>query len=201
MVPNHKYCERHMHRGCRRSRKLVDASQTTAASDKTLPNSLSKNPENSNSNDSNLTPVRPQLQTMSLSNTSISSVTASGIVDIKITGTAMTATANANHKNTTTTMTTKAIIGPKNTCMRMIINAVHEGAATGTATIDNKKNSSIDINKQDIDGEDRKCSISVSDKNIINRSSNRRNIKNGGSNISQGLDFSPKSVLQGTIHC
>ncbi|XP_022737995.1 growth-regulating factor 10-like isoform X2 [Durio zibethinus] len=51
-VPDHKYCERHMHRGRHRSRKLVQASQATINADTNL--SISLQVENSSSSGSNL---------------------------------------------------------------------------------------------------------------------------------------------------
>ncbi|XWS38466.1 hypothetical protein CRYUN_Cryun19dG0133700 [Craigia yunnanensis] len=55
-VPNHKYCERHMHRGRQRSRKLVEASQSTTTSrtnaDTNL--SISLQVDSSNSSGNNL---------------------------------------------------------------------------------------------------------------------------------------------------
>ncbi|XP_038681906.1 growth-regulating factor 9-like isoform X2 [Tripterygium wilfordii] len=51
VVPHQKYCERHMHRGCR-SRKLVEASQLASPPDATPPNKSKGDTENSNTNHS-----------------------------------------------------------------------------------------------------------------------------------------------------
>lgn len=45
VVPNQKYCEQHMHRGCRRSRKPVERSQITLP-DSTLAKNLNEVSEN-----------------------------------------------------------------------------------------------------------------------------------------------------------
>ncbi|XVF79919.1 hypothetical protein PTKIN_Ptkin15bG0029200 [Pterospermum kingtungense] len=47
VIPDQKYCEQHMHRGCRRSRKLVEPSQITLPDTKTLLKDSNEESENS----------------------------------------------------------------------------------------------------------------------------------------------------------
>jgi hypothetical protein len=104
-------------------------------------------------------------------------------------------TANSDCKNPFTTMTTSIVTGYKNTAT-MIASAVH---ADITATGNDYK-SSINLKRHYIDDRNSNCSNSVTYKGIIDRNCSNKKIKNAGSNVSQGLNFSPKSVLQGSIH-
>ncbi|CAK7347945.1 unnamed protein product [Dovyalis caffra] len=191
VVPGQKYCERHMHRGRQRSRKPVEASQIAAASDKKLPHNSSKNSENPNTHSSNLNTVSSQIKAPPLNTPTTCSTSSNS--DMEITGMSLTNTANADYKNTFTTMTTTIVTGYKNTSAKTIASAVH---ADITATGNNNKSSSINLKRHYIDDRNSNCSNSVSYEGIIHRSSSNKKIKNVGSNISQGLNFSPKSVLQ-----
>ncbi|XP_034904448.1 growth-regulating factor 9 isoform X2 [Populus alba] len=193
VVAGQKYCERHMHRGRQRSRKLVEASQTAAASEKPSPHNSSKNSDNPTTHSSNLAKVSSQIKAPPLDNTPtiLTTCTTSCNSDIEITGMNLTTTANADRKNPFTTMTTSIVTGYKNTAT-MIASAVH---ADITATGNDYK-SSINLKRHYIDDRNSNCSNSVTYKGIIDRNCSNKKIKNAGSNISQGLNFSPKSVLQ-----
>ncbi|XP_011034630.1 PREDICTED: growth-regulating factor 9 [Populus euphratica] len=193
VVAGQKYCERHMHRGRQRSRKLVEASQTAAASEKPSPHNSSKNSDNSTTHSSTLAKVSSQIKAPPLDNTPaiLTTCTTSCNSDIEITGMSLTTTANADRKNPFTTMTTSIVTSYKNTAT-MIASAVH---ADITATGNDYK-SSINLKRHYIDDRNSNCSNSVTYKGIIDKNCSNKKIKNAGSNISQGLNFSPKSVLQ-----
>lgn len=193
VVAGQKYCERHMHRGRQRSRKLVEASQTAAASEKPSPHNSSKNSDNPTTHSSNLAKVSSQIKAPPLNNTPtiLTTCTTSCNSDIEITGMSLATTANSDCKNPFTTMTTSIVTGYKNTAT-MIASAVH---ADITATGNDYK-SSINLKRHYIDDRNSNCSNSVTYKGIIDRNCSNKKIKNAGSNISQGLNFSPKSVLQ-----
>ncbi|KAJ6328486.1 hypothetical protein OIU77_010222 [Salix suchowensis] len=193
VVAGQKYCERHMHRGRQRSRKLVEASQTAADSEKSSPHNSNKNSDKPNSHPSSFAPITSQIKAPPLDNTltTLATCTTSSSSDIEITGMSLTTAANADSKNPFTTVTTSIVTGYKNTAT-MIGSAVHADiTATG-----NDYRSSINLKRHYIDDRNSNCSNSVTCEGIIHRSCNNKKIKNAGSKICQGLNFSPKSVLQ-----
>uniref|UniRef100_A0A6N2MUQ0 Growth-regulating factor n=1 Tax=Salix viminalis TaxID=40686 RepID=A0A6N2MUQ0_SALVM len=145
VVAGQKYCERHMHRGRQRSRKLVEASQTAADSEKSSPHNSNKNSDKPNSHPSNLAPITSQIKAPPLDNTltTLTTCTTSSSSDIEITGMSLTTAANADSKNSFTTMTTSIVTGYKNTAT-MIASAVH-----------------ADIKRHYIDDRNSNCSNSV----------------------------------------
>ena len=163
VIPDQKYCEQHMHRGCRRSRKPVESSQIT------LPDSpLPKNSNKVSENSKNLSaPVSFQCINPSSCNTSTS------------------------HETTA--------MDSNNVCS--IRNSISTNAATSstiiTATNYNKNDCKRNKNSPNISGKGVE-KLSVSDNNIINRSSKSGNKAIVGNSISPGVGFSPKSVLQGS---
>ncbi|XWS77169.1 hypothetical protein CRYUN_Cryun01aG0238600 [Craigia yunnanensis] len=167
VIPDQKYCEQHMHRGCRRSRKPVEPSQIT------LPDSpLSKNSNKVSENSKNLSaPVSFQYINPSSCNTSTS------------------------HETTTTTA-----MDSNNVCS--IRNSISTSATTSstiiTATNNNNKNDCKRNKNSPNTSEKGVEKLSVSDNNIINRSSKSGNKATVGNSISPGVGFSPKSVLQGS---
>ncbi|XVF33469.1 hypothetical protein REPUB_Repub17cG0171100 [Reevesia pubescens] len=166
VIPYQKYCEQHMHRGCRLSRKPVEPSQTT------LPDSTSTLSNNSNKvseNSENLSvPVVFQYMNPSSCNTRTShEIPATSAMDSNnvCSGRKFIST-NA----TTITTIITATNYTKNNCKR-------------------SKNSPNTSEK----GEEK---LSGSDTNIINRSSKSGSKTTVGNSISPGMGFSPKSVLQ-----
>ncbi|KAF8379345.1 hypothetical protein HHK36_028779 [Tetracentron sinense] len=75
VVPDQKYCERHMHRGRQRSRKHVEASQLrTTATSTTKPKETYSNVLNSNTNLSVSVSVPVSLQLMTNNNSTINNI-------------------------------------------------------------------------------------------------------------------------------
>eukprot|EP00257_Ricinus_communis_P024289 XP_015584460.1 growth-regulating factor 9 isoform X1 [Ricinus communis] len=172
VVTGQKYCERHMHRGRHRSRKPVEASQVVAASEATSLNNSTKISENSSTIS---TPA-------SLSN-HVNSATRTTNVDTKI----MTA-------NTTLTAKDVGCVNAKET---MITSTVLTDSTIGTATMGTNKSSSNGSRKiNGIDDKKGNCGNNANLKNLTDRGNNGKNIINASSATPQGMNFSPKSVLQ-----
>lgn len=212
VVPDQKYCERHMHRGRQRSRKPVEA--PAIASHVTRPTFNSSMESESSKTDLTIA-VPLSLQLMAPS----SNITSTG------NNTATTTTTNNNNNNNqretnfcgnkqTSAATATAISdkernyfnGNKNfntTSLALAAITKNESSnnandskdfttimnmAVSTTSNNNRKRKRTD-NMDEENGRNR-----ASDN--INRSRNNGNNNNVGSNVSPGLDFSPKSVLQ-----
>ncbi|KAA8520536.1 hypothetical protein F0562_014792 [Nyssa sinensis] len=195
VVPDQKYCERHMHRGRQRSRKHVEAFKPDAS---TTVNSSNKNTTiNSNNTDStnaNLSisiPVNLQLATPSINTSNNDSITNTAIsshngsnynVDVNegLTATPTiitTPTSNSESKNK---------VGVKNETAVATTTTI---IRAGTGNDDNSRN-----NKNYVDIKDVFCNH-INDNNNVHSSSNYGNNGNIGSTMT-GFRFSPKSVLQ-----
>ncbi|KAK9266117.1 hypothetical protein L1049_010764 [Liquidambar formosana] len=175
VVLDQKYCERHIHRGRRRSRKHVEASEIASPSDKAPPVN-NKNSESSNTNQSISVPTYLQLRTPSSNtiktgNNISTTISTSGNNDGN-----NNVGDNKNFPSTTATTTTTT------TTTTIAIT-------TTTATINNNKNG------DNVDDEDNDTNL-VNDYSSVNRSNNIGNNNNVGSSVSPGFHFSPKSVLQ-----
>ncbi|GMH00571.1 hypothetical protein Nepgr_002410 [Nepenthes gracilis] len=163
VVANEKYCERHMHRGCRRSRKLVEASKTASASDTTA--LINLNTDNDDSNTELRTAIAPlSLQLMIQPSTDTSACNFGEGNNEKV-----------NCKADDTAAPTK----PK------------KDSAVVSYIDENQNNS----------GKDNSGAHGKVHGDIMISSSTFENNKNAVIVVSSGLDFSPKSVLQGDPSC
>ncbi|XP_022759518.1 growth-regulating factor 9-like [Durio zibethinus] len=162
VIPDQKYCEQHMHRGCRRSRKPVEPSQITLP-DTTLLKSSNKESENSKNHS---TPVSVLHMKPTYCKTSTSHETA-----------AMDSNNVCSNRNS---------ISINATTSSTIIVATNNGIKNNS-----KRNKSSPNTSER--GEDK---LSVSNNNMIIRSSKAGNKAAVGNSISLGVGFSPKSVLQ-----
>lgn len=212
VVPDQKYCERHMHRGRQRSRKPVEA--PAIASHVTRPTfNSSMESENSKTDLTIAVPLSLQLMAPSSNNTSTGNNTA--------TTTTTTTTNNNNQRETNfsgnkqTSATTAAAISDKE---RNYFNGNKNFNTTSLALAAITKNESSDnandskdfttimnmaVSTTSNNNSKRKRTDNMDEENgrnhasdNINRSRNNGNDNNVGSNVSPGLDFSPKSVLQ-----
>ena len=211
VVPDQKYCERHMHRGRQRSRKPVEA--PAIASHVTRPTfNSSMESENSKTDLTIAVPLSLQLMAPSSNNTSTGNNTA----------TTTTTTNNNNNQRETnfsgnkqTSATTAAAISDKE---RNYFNGNKNFNTTSLALAAITKNESSDnandskdfttimnmaVSTTSNNNSKRKRTDNMDEENgrnhasdNINRSRNNGNNNNVGSNVSPGLDFSPKSVLQ-----
>ncbi|WKA05629.1 hypothetical protein VitviT2T_023586 [Vitis vinifera] len=211
VVPDQKYCERHMHRGRQRSRKPVEA--PAIASHVTRPTfNSSMESENSKTDLTIAVPLSLQLMAPSSNNTSTGNNTA----------TTTTTTNNNNNQRETnfsgnkqTSATTAAAISDKE---RNYFNGNKNFNTTSLALAAITKNESSDnandskdfttimnmaVSTTSNNNSKRKRTDNMDEENgrnrasdNINRSRNNGNDNNVGSNVSPGLDFSPKSVLQ-----
>ncbi|CAL0329604.1 unnamed protein product [Lupinus luteus] len=175
VVPDQKYCERHMHRGCNRSRKHVEASQvnsqltTKPSSEKIQTKLTSSNIESSVSNP-NLLGTQPfdrSAFTLSMSecvvNTSSANTRLKNIIS------------SADYRGSFSTATAKA---PKATSFsNTTLVASGNGSSQNICKKDNQSQSCIGYNVGVKSGA--KASINCDD-----------------NSISTGIGFSPRSVLQ-----
>ena len=173
MVSGQKYCERHMHRGRHRSRKLVESSsQKVTDSKATAPNKSTYNLEISNAGSTSVAlPMNPALDR-------INSANRNSNVDNKIMSTALTAN---------------------------VVSGLGSAGAARDSTIftssigTNKSESNSNHKTNGIDDKSQNCSNNANLQNLITRGNKCRNITTASSATFQGLNFSPKSVLQGSI--
>ncbi|KAL6322143.1 hypothetical protein AAG906_005083 [Vitis piasezkii] len=209
VVPDQKYCERHMHRGRQRSRKPVEA--PAIASHVTRPTfNSSMESENSKTDLTIAVPLSLQLMAPSSNNTSTGNNTAT-------TATATTTTANNNQRennfsgNKQTSAPTAAAIsdkernyfnGNKNfntTSLALAAITKNESSNNANDSKDFTTIMNMAVSTTSNNNSKRKRTDNMDEengRNNINRSRNNGNNNNVGSNVSPGLDFSPKSVLQ-----
>ncbi|XP_065859456.1 growth-regulating factor 9 isoform X2 [Euphorbia lathyris] len=189
VVPGQKYCERHMHRGRRCSRKPVESFQTITTSNATP---TSKNFENSVTNSASAT--IPIDTSMYLKN---SGVTSSSNVDFKIMGTNMTPNVVSCPKSIGTSMIQKGTLGLINAAAIMTTRTAHTDSTVTIAAIEAEKGGNNNYYKSSgNDDRNRTCSKYVDSKNQIDIGNDYGNIKNANVVTSQRLNFSPNSVLQ-----
>lgn len=207
VVPDQKYCERHMHRGRQRSRKPVEA--PAIASHVTRPNfNSSMESENSKINLNFAVPLSLQLMAPSSNNTNTS--------NNDITTTKNNQRENNFSGNKHISASTAAAIsekernyfnGDKNfNTTSMALSAITKNESSNNAS-DNKVFTTIlnmDVSTTTNNNSQRKRNDHIDGENgrnhtsdNINRSRNNGNNNSVGGNVSPGLDFSPKSVLQG----
>lgn len=188
VVPDQKYCQRHMHRGRLRSRKHVEASKipsesctaTTLNCKNTTTTINTSDSPNTESNLLTLVPVNLQLATPSSSRTNITSIGDINGSDNNV---------NAK-KDSTATLTTYG----RNIERNKNVYGSEGTSTTGlmSATADNNNRRRDD---DCVDGND------ASYNHLNNRINSKRSINNGhnvnaGSLPASGFGFSPKSVLQ-----
>ncbi|KAJ4845546.1 hypothetical protein Tsubulata_021527 [Turnera subulata] len=187
VIPGQKYCEKHVYRGRLSSTKPVECLHSPTP-DKTSPHDSVKNPESLNSS-----LMLENHEAPYLDNTNTGPCIVCGNIDAKITG-------GNCYRNSNTSMNFRAVTGHEVTQTTLIPDAVLHADAASISTLGNRNCNRISID--DCDGKSN-CSMYISCENM-DRNSKRRFMNNGGSNRFQGLDFSPKSVLQvqgtGAIH-
>ncbi|XP_061997416.1 growth-regulating factor 9 [Rosa rugosa] len=177
VVPDEKYCEKHMHRGRHRSRKPVEASQVTSPPSTKLLKNSDGELLNSKKNLQIQTPKGLQLMAQPSNNGGVShsrTTFSSGYHELpknNISTVAYT-TSTPSYR----TAVTPAAVAPSTTA----------GQMTATA-------STCNDNKIWIGVKDYGCNYHAGNYGIIRGSRNNINV---GSNISPGSGFSPKSVLQ-----
>jgi len=206
VVPDQKYCERHMHRGRQRSRKPVEAVEISITSDAMPSDKLNDKLGELNANCGNSAAVGLRLMTPSYSNNGSNHNTSTTTISISNTGSkknacydaittrthipAIAATTTALPAATTmriTTTPTAAPTLPATASMR--ITTTPATAPTLTANANKKIDQTTE--RKDMSGN------SVSYHTTMKSSNNR--VNNISFGISPGLGFSPKSVLQGNI--
>ncbi|XP_020413420.1 growth-regulating factor 9 isoform X3 [Prunus persica] len=177
VVPDQKYCQQHMHRGRQRSRKPVENSEVASPSSTKTPKNSEIELGNSKTNLQISTPKGLQLMAQSYNYVSVSQGTtmaSSGYHECKKNIRPVTTTSIANipaNRSATSTnpaaVATTTIAGPTTT--------------TNSSTNENSLNIGVKYNSSNHAGGN--CMIRGSSMNVVN--------------ISPGLGFSPKSVLQG----
>ncbi|KAI8023639.1 Growth-regulating factor 12 [Camellia lanceoleosa] len=211
VVPDQKYCQRHMHRGRLRSRKHVEASKipsesctATTLNCKTTTTTINTSDSpNTESNLLTLVPVNLQLATPSSSRTNITSIGDINGSDNNV---------NAKKDSTPTTASIGGINGSNNN-----VNAKKDSTATLTTygrNIERNKNvygskgtTTTGLMSATADNNNRRRDDDCVDGNdasynhLNNRINSKRSINNGhnvnaGSLPASGFGFSPKSVLQ-----
>ncbi|OAY62389.1 hypothetical protein MANES_01G264700v8 [Manihot esculenta] len=194
VVSGHKYCEQHMHRGRKRSRKPVEASQMHTANATSLknPSKTSQNPSTSNS---------ISIAATLSNNTGISHKnygTACSSANAQIIGcTTEAATVVSGQKAISTSWNPRGISGCLNANAIMITSSVPTDSTITTATTGgNKGGSKYNHETNSFADRNVNCSDSIGLKNLIYEGNSSRNFKNAKGVTSQGLNFSPKSVLQ-----
>ncbi|WCJ22822.1 growth-regulating factor 9 [Euphorbia peplus] len=188
VVPGEKYCERHMHRGRRRSRKPVEFFQSITTSNATL---TSKDLDTSNTDSFHSVSATPIDTSIHLKK---SGFTSSNDVDVKIMGTNMTHSVVTCTKN----MIRKGTLGLINAAAIMNTRTIHTDSTVTTAVIEGDKGGHNNYYKSSsIDDRNMNCGKHVGFKNQIDRDNNGcRNI----TNANVRLNFSPKSILQ-VVEC
>ncbi|XP_043813036.1 growth-regulating factor 9 isoform X2 [Manihot esculenta] len=171
VVSGQKYCERHMHRGRQRLRKTLEVDAPNA-----IPlNNSSKTPQNSKVSGSS----------------SIHCNTACSEVDAKMTGSTKAAFMVSCPKSISASLNPRVIAGcvmiPSTVPTDSTITTAIVGTNEGRSNKNHKTETIVDMNVN--------CSENVSLKNLIG-GNNSRNITNTKGLAFQGLNFSPKSVLQ-----
>lgn len=182
VVPDQKYCERHMHRGCNRSRKLVETSQvnsplTTKPSGKLQTKLTSSNTESEVSNPNPLSSTQP-------CDTSSGAPSRSRCV-------VNTSSTNNRLKNGTSSADYHTSFSPATTLSAAIAPKVTTFTNMTSVASDNR--SSLNICKKDNRNKSR-----ISN-NVSVKSGGKGGIFCDGNSISTGIGFSPRSVLQGNV--
>ncbi|KAF2322537.1 hypothetical protein GH714_018423 [Hevea brasiliensis] len=186
VVSGQKYCERHMHRGCQRSKMTVEVT----ASNATPLNNSSKTSQNSGTSGSSPIPA-------TLSSNHKNYGMACSNVDAKTTGTTKAAFVVSCPKSINTSLNPRGIAGCINATAIMITSTVPTDSTITTATVGTNKGGSNNNHKtKTIADRNVNCSNNVSLKNLIDGANNSRNITNTKGVAYQGLNFSPNSVLQ-----
>ncbi|GAB4861876.1 hypothetical protein Ancab_037131 [Ancistrocladus abbreviatus] len=172
VIPNEKYCERHMHRGCRRSRKLVEASETaTKPNTATLINLNSA--ENSSVKLSNRAPLSLQLKIQPPGDTSARNNSMEKSVIVKVD--------NISADNQ----------GKNNAATKFVIRASTSANTIAKSNSDGYQNHA---------GNDHRSLDEVLWGKVSSQGTDE-NSRSPVITVSSGLDFSPKSVLQGDSSC
>lgn len=186
VVPDQKYCERHMHRGRQRSRKPVEALTIASPSESTRSNKLIVKSGDLKTNHANSAAVGLQLMTPSSTNNATSYSTST-------TTNADTNTTNSNigkKKNASCdTVTTRTPISAIAATTATAASRITTNPATAP-TLPANSNNKIYHNtyRKDMSG-----NYACYDTTMKSSCKEVNNINIG---ISTGLDFSPKSVLQ-----
>ncbi|PQM41946.1 growth-regulating factor 9 isoform X1 [Prunus yedoensis var. nudiflora] len=173
VVPDQKYCQQHMHRGRQRSRKPVENSELASPSS-------TKTPKNSEGEFQISTPKGLQLMAQSYNYVSVSQGTtmaSSGYHECKKNIRPVTTTSIANIPANRSATTTPAAVAAT--------TIAGPATATNSSTNENSLNIGVKYNSSNHAGGN--CMIRGSSMNVVN--------------ISPGLGFSPKSVLQALLGC
>lgn len=186
VVPDQKYCERHMHRGRQRSRKPVEAFKIASPSESTPSNKLTDKLAELKTKHGNSTAVGLQLMTPSSANSANSHSTSS-------TSNTSTPSSNIGRKKNEIcdAVTTRTPISA--TTIAATVTASITTTPATARTLPANSNNKIDPNtdRKDMSG-------NYACYNAIMKSSRKR-VNNINIGMATGLDFSPKSVLQGNI--
>ncbi|KAF3972811.1 hypothetical protein ACB098_06G195600 [Castanea mollissima] len=183
VVPDQKYCERHMHRGRQRSRKPVEAFKIASPSESTPSNKLTDKLVELKTKHGNSTAVGLQLMTPSSTNSANSHSTSS---------TSNTNTPSSNigcNKNEICDAVTARIPISATTIPATVTASITTTPATAP-TLTANSNNKIDHNtyRKDMSG-NYACYNGT-------MKSSRKRFNNINIGMTMGLDFSPKSVLQ-----
>ncbi|KAM1262502.1 hypothetical protein ACFX13_028289 [Malus domestica] len=181
VVPGQKYCQQHMHRGCQRSRKHVETSETSSPSSAKQPKNTDAELCSSKTNLRISTPNGLHLKAQSSDNIGVSQGTtnaSSGYQECK-----------TNIRSVTTTSVAMIPANRTATSPASAVTIAHAGPTAATNSSSNKNSISIGVKDY--------SSNHAGDNCMIRGSSLNRNSTIVGSTISPGLGFSPKSVLQG----
>lgn len=181
VVPGQKYCQQHMHRGCQRSRKHVETSETSSPSSAKRPKNSDAELCSSKKNLQISTPNGLHLKAQSLDNIAVSQGTttaSSGYQECK-----------TNIRSVPTTSVATIPANRTATSPASVVTIAHAGPTAATNSSSNKNSISIGVKDYG--------SSHAGDNCMIRGSSLNRNSTIVGSTISPGLGFSPKSVLQG----
>ena len=186
VVPDQKYCERHMHRGRQRSRKPVEAFKIASPSESTPSNKLTDKLAELKTKHANSPAVGLQLMTPSCTNSANSHSTST------TTNTNTPSSNIGNKKNEICdAVTTRTPISA--TAIPATVTASITTTPATAPTLTANSNNKIDHNtdRKDMSG-------NYACYNATMKSSRKR-VNNINIGMSTGLDFSPKSVLQGNI--
>uniref|UniRef100_A0A5B7B715 Growth-regulating factor n=1 Tax=Davidia involucrata TaxID=16924 RepID=A0A5B7B715_DAVIN len=202
VVPDQKYCERHMHRGRQRSRKHVEASEpdasSTIKSSNTNTTITSSNTDNTNANLSISVPVNLQLTTPFFNTSNNAAITATDISSLN--------ESNCNvDVNEGLTATPTIITTPTSNTESKNNVSVNKDTTTTIIRAANGNNNYSKNNNNYVDVKDAFCNH-INDNNNVHRSSNYGSNGNSGStnygsngnfgSTMPGFRFSPRSVLQ-----
>ncbi|KAE7997027.1 hypothetical protein FH972_001697 [Carpinus fangiana] len=208
VVPDQKYCERHMHRGRQRSRKPVEAVEISISSDAMPSVKLNGKLGELKANCGNSDAVGLRLMTPSSSNNGSNHKTSTTTISIGNTerkknaycdtvttrthipmiAASTTTLPAATAMRITTTPATAPPLTPATTAMRITTTTTTTPATAPTLTVNANKKIDQNTERKDMSGN------AVGYHTSMKSSNNRANNISFG--ISPGLGFSPKSVLQ-----